>query len=200
MSEMQKEAIGALGAGLAAFGLGAGISFPKLVDVAGKGGKYVLEKAVAALRPKPGIIGGTIEAFKKLPAGKQLADSEKMLLRMGLLGLAAGGAAGYKAIQAGKKIPQMRGLMSSMESDPEVSESDYGKAQQIYKVIQQYAPSLAANPSVSRSLVKQQLAISAGQSEIIGPSFIHQLVESEKKVRESGAGRLKALELASKAV
>ncbi|RKX67349.1 MAG: hypothetical protein DRP42_00695 [Tenericutes bacterium] len=107
---------------------------------------------------------------------------------MALAGLTSAGVAGAGAIAAHGRNKKLKKEIASsytvMKKEyPRITEMDQGKVRNHFGVLAQYAPSLAANPTVAGAFVSSQ--VSRG---IVDPATVKTLVDTQKKIEEIRQG------------
>jgi hypothetical protein len=195
MSNMEKNAIGPLtaAAGLGAFGIA--LKSDKILPMIGRVSRDALGKVYEQFAPKKNILQTAGGAIKKLTQGRDLNDSERFLLRAGLVGAGIAGYAGTQAAVQYAQTPAHNRVFASIIDSPDIPESEYGKAANIYGLITKYAPSIGKDAKVSHDLVSQMIRYDEVPAE-----FVQKLMEMEKKHKENRPGMLEVLPVVGKAI
>ena len=141
-------------------------------------------------RPHPTVGGGvTAGSAEVVGQGAQWSDVAAKLTQMGLLGgMAYGGAAGVKALMGAPGARRERGEIEKsykqmFQDHPKLNEFDRHKVQRHFGVLARYAPSMAADPVVAGTWVKDKMEMGH-----VAAADIKLLAETQSqinKVRES---------------
>lgn len=121
--------------------------------------------------------------------GDSVGNMGKML---GLAGLAGGAAAGGSALlqhsQNKKRDENISKSYTQMfEKTPELKEEDPETVKRQFGVLARYAPSLASDPVVAGSWVRQRTEMGAG--DMVDPKQIDQLTQIQRRIDESAEKR-----------
>jgi hypothetical protein len=165
----------------------------------------MIKKAIAGLSlsmlrgkvapKKPGLIKGMLERFGKgglTGSGNDSSWSDvaaNMTKMMALAGMTAGATAGVQGIMRHSKDKKLRGEIEDSYKNlytehEELREFPRDQVRKHFNVLARYAPSMAADPLVAGSWVKEKV-----QTKYIEPADIKTLAEAQRRIDESREGK-----------
>jgi len=113
----------------------------------------------------------------------------------------AAGIGGALAVAHG--ITTLPGLYRRMQSkknvleDKDIPKAQKGQAKQYFEILDQYAPSMAENPLVAKSFVKNLLQY---EQIDVGPKLVADLIKAQSEKQKSGLEALKPLQVATSTI
>lgn len=124
---------------------------------------------------------GGIPLSKPRESLTALETAQLGVLGAGAAGILGAGVAGVDAVNDRRKYHQIR---MALHGDPWFeNHSDKSKIDSAFEMMKKYAPTIAKDPIVTRSFVRTMVE---GDENSMNLSWAQELMEAEKKYRESG--------------
>lgn len=153
------------------------------------------------LKKEGGWLGNLWDAFKSgigqqpLPAGVKPSIGEAMARGAGMvatpLAVTALGAGAIHGISKGvgavrERFSKARDYQNMMSSMPSLQKEDAGQVQSIYNSLRTMSPTMAKDPLLAGSFVRDQLRMRTEEGPAIGPNTAKMLADTERSVAQSG--------------
>lgn len=110
------------------------------------------------------------------------------LTAMGLTAVGMGATKGITALA--RKFSKQRDYKAMMQNNPDLRERDAGHVHMVYNSLHRMAPTMAGDPLVAGSFVRDILQLSPETGPAIPPNTVKLLAESQRSLSQARSGDL----------